>query len=146
MLKGREKSTGRKCMNISGLGWYPIIDRHSTDNQIGFVEHLVCFSFLYTDIAENLSFFWLLLSLLCFSCFASIFFTFSFFSPSVAFFSSVLFFLLFSFQQHFSLLCSDSLFIKREIWKRNGQGVFPLPHQRSLADTEPSLKGAEFGS
>lgn len=91
MFKGTEKSPGCKCMNVSGLRLYPIIDSHPTDNQTGFVVCLVCFSFLQTDIAENLSFFSLLLSLFCFLCFVSIYFMFSFISPSVAFFSSVIF-------------------------------------------------------
>lgn len=65
---------------------------------------------------------------LCFYLF-HIFFLF----PSVAFFSSVIFLPSVLLSETF-LLCSDSLFITREIWKKNGRGVFPLLHQRRLAD------------
>lgn len=45
------------------------------------------------------------------------------------------FFLLFSFQQHFFLLSSDTLFITRDMWKKNSLGVFSLPPWRKVADT-----------
>lgn len=124
-------------MNALGLGQYLIIDSHPTNNQTDFAVHLFCSSFLKMDIAEKLSIFWLMLpSLLCFLCFAaSIHFTPLFFFPRQSLSSlQSFFFLLFSFQQHFFLLCSDSLFITREIWKKNSRGVFSLPRQRKVAD------------
>lgn len=125
-----------ECVRTGLLSYYrqtSYRDVYQTTIILVSIVHLVCFSFLQTDIAENLFIFWLLLSLHCFLCL----FLFISHIPSFphwlfSYFCSF-FFLLFSFQHHF-FLCSDSLFITREIWKKNGRGVFPLPHQRRLAD------------